>query len=1048
MSLKTVYQISDIHLRNVKRHVEYRQVFMKLFAEIRKRGTKDAIIYLAGDIVHSKLELSPELITEVSWLFTECSKLCPTIMITGNHDCNMNNSDRMDALSPIVEALNLPNFTYLRDSQVYYVDDVAFGVMSIFGKREDWPKPDSIEFDGARVKVALFHGPIDNSITDVGYVVSSRHYNTDIFDNFDVAMCGDIHKKQEMLSPSGCKIVYGGSCLQQNFGESLDGHGMIVWDMDTLEYESVDIPNDYGYYTMYIDKGVVPDALDIPKFPRLRVKMSNTDAVDAARAITEIKLRYNLSEFAVIHTDSFLKNRNNPTVSKLDFDDLSDVTHQNELMRNYVKRISPSIDQASIEKLEEINADINSRISLDDLRKNINWKPIRFEFSNMFSYGEDNVIDFTNMNGLVGLFAANATGKSSIMSAMSFCLFDKCERAFKAVTIMNSRKDTFHCKLDFQVDGVDYTIQRDAKTIRDKVKVDVQFWKTEAGVVTSLNGTERRDTNSVIEQYVGKYDDFALTAYSVQGNNALFIDKSQSERKDMLSQFMGLGIFDKLFDVASDDIKEVTTLIKNFKKTDFTTELSELETSFGEKKVEYNQLDADLKDLDTQKNNLESQIVQLSTDIVPIDAKLDLESLERERVSLESNISNTQTAIPEKTTSISDIAILMSEMTTSIEEHSTVNGVPIDTAKSELDKYTTKINSIGQEISMLKQSLISNRQKLERLAEHKYDPNCKFCVDNVFVKDAIKTREIVTEQEATLVKLEAEKVEYIGLLAPLSDVAVKWDELRELKSKYQNNIVRQEKLEAELKGLLTKKELYETQLVAVLVNIDKYYTNEETIQHNKKLAEDIKILKDEKTQLDYNINSIKQRLLKITSDAGSIKTSMDNIKKKIIEVKELEVKNQLYMLYIESVKRDGIPYELISNSLPVIESEINLILGQMVDFHILLDTDGKNINARIVYEDRDWALEMCSGMEKFISGLAIRVALINICNLPRPNFLVIDEGFGTMDSDNMASLHMLFEYLKNQFGFILIISHVDQLRDIVDVHIDIKKVNDFSKVTF
>ena len=100
--LKTIYHIADVHIRNVKRHKEYRQVFEKMFVEIRKRGTEDAIIYLAGDIAHAKLEMSPELVNEISWLIKECAKTCPTILITGNHDCNMNNMDRMDVHITIV----------------------------------------------------------------------------------------------------------------------------------------------------------------------------------------------------------------------------------------------------------------------------------------------------------------------------------------------------------------------------------------------------------------------------------------------------------------------------------------------------------------------------------------------------------------------------------------------------------------------------------------------------------------------------------------------------------------------------------------------------------------------------------------------------------------------------------------------------------------------------------------------------------------------------------------------------------------------------------
>jgi exonuclease SbcC len=164
------------------------------------------------------------------------------------------------------------------------------------------------------------------------------------------------------------------------------------------------------------------------------------------------------------------------------------------------------------------------------------------------------------------------------------------------------------------------------------------------------------------------------------------------------------------------------------------------------------------------------------------------------------------------------------------------------------------------------------------------------------------------------------------------------------------------------------------------------------------------------------------------------------------QIEELEEKHKLYTYYMDAVKRDGVPYELITKALPVIESEVNNILNQVVDFSIVLETDGKNINSNIVYNDQSWALEMGSGMEKFISGLAIRVALINICNLPRPNFLVIDEGFGTLDADNLSSLFMMMQYLKTQFDFLWVISHLEQMRDIVDGLIEIQKVNGFSKI--
>ena len=43
-------------------------------------------------------------------------------------------------------------------------------------------------------------------------------------------------------------------------------------------------------------------------------------------------------------------------------------------------------------------------------------------------------------------------------------------------------------------------------------------------------------------------------------------------------------------------------------------------------------------------------------------------------------------------------------------------------------------------------------------------------------------------------------------------------------------------------------------------------------------------------------------------------------------------------------------------------------------------------------------------MERFVSSLAIRIGLINVSTLPRPNFIVVDEGFGAFDSDDSVNM--------------------------------------------
>jgi exonuclease SbcC len=334
------------------------------------------------------------------------------------------------------------------------------------------------------------------------------------------------------------------------------------------------------------------------------------------------------------------------------------------------------------------------------------------------------------------------------------------------------------------------------------------------------------------------------------------------------------------------------------------------------------------------------------------------------------------------------------------------------------------------------------------LDKHEYDPNCKFCCDNEFVKDAMRAKEALPELEGFVKNATIQCTGIQQTLDSWEGVEEQFKQWKEYTDEYKRLVNVTERLEGDIRTADSKIELLQTQNETVNADIKRYNDNVETITKNQALDIQIQNVRRLKQGVEKQISDVNKLMLKLMSEVGATKTYIDNMVAKMEEVKELETKNQLYTFYLDAVKKDGVPYELISKALPAIENEVNNILGQVVDFSISMDTDGKNINAKIVYEDQEWALEMCSGMEKFISGLAIRVALINICNLPRPNFLVIDEGFGTLDADNLSSLFMMMQYLKTQFDFIWVISHLEQMRDIVDGLIEIKKIDGFSKINF
>lgn len=1044
--LKRIYHIADIHIRNLKRHQEYREVFNRLFDDIKNRGTEDSLIYLAGDLAHAKLEMSPELLNEINYFLKKCCELCPTILIAGNHDCNLNNVGRLDVLSPIVEALDLPNLIYLRDTQTYTYGGVRFDTFSIFDDKENW-KFEPLTSD--TTNIALFHGPILDATTDVGYHISSRHFTTEMFDGYQLALLGDIHKRQTMISPKGCKVVYPGSLIQQNHGEKLTEHGYAIWNIEDLSVEYVDVPNDYGYYTLMVENGEVPDVTDMPVKPRLRVLVSKTDVSDMKRVTTEIKKKYKVDEFTITRTDTLARLRTGNRDGKLNVGNVNDPQYQAGLIKDYLGR-NYMLDDETLGKIEDLNNKLNKRLTDDDLVRNILWKPIKFEFSNMFSYGENNVVNFDNMKGLLGVFAPNASGKSSLFDALSFCIFDKSSRAFKAQNVLNNRKSEFFCKLEFEINEEKFFIERTAKTSKkgDTVKVDVKFWKLDGDDIVSLNGTERRDTDKAIESYLGKYEDFVLTALSLQGNNSLFIDKSQSERKDLLAQFMGINVFDKLYDLASEDIKEVQVLLRNFKRTDFTSELATAETKLDELIDNYEGLEIEKEGYEDRQEELNEKITELSAQLVPMDGNLDITELTNRKNQLQTSLSDLEVTMGTKANNISIYIEKLVELKELIDTKAKPKGIDIEVVYSNYQKEQKALVEATKAYDTAKLYLSSAEEKIKHLDKHEYDPNCKFCCDNTFVKDAMRAKEALPQIEEIVRQALIDCTGIQQTIDTMEGVEEQYKEVAELKAKYEKGKGLHKNATLEFSGLVTQKELYEAQLTAVDLDIERYHANETNIQNNERLNDEIEYIRIELGKVTKDLREINSSLLTLNADVAKTNSYIQSITDKMKEAKGLEEQFQIYEYYLDAVKRDGVSYELIAKALPVIEGEVNNILQQIVEFGIVFDMSGKNVNARIVYEDQHWPLEMCSGMEKFISGLAIRVALINVCNLPRPNFLVVDEGFGTLDSDNLQSIFMMFDYLKTQFDFINIISHLDAMRDVVDTLVEIKKVDGFSQIQY
>jgi len=234
--IKKLIHFSDLHIRLFKDHELYRSILED--AIIQWNEIKPDRIVFTGDLVHSKNQMTPELIEMVSWVLTECSKIAKIILIPGNHDANLKNDERLDSITPIVNNLNNPNIVYYKNRGIYEDENVSWCVYSQFQGNIPPEIHTAMGF-----KIGLFHDPVVGLKTDLGYDFGDHAYDVEKFNGLDIVLCGDVHKRATFNIPNGKRGVMIGSMIAQNFGESITKHGYGIYDIENDEYKFVDVFN-------------------------------------------------------------------------------------------------------------------------------------------------------------------------------------------------------------------------------------------------------------------------------------------------------------------------------------------------------------------------------------------------------------------------------------------------------------------------------------------------------------------------------------------------------------------------------------------------------------------------------------------------------------------------------------------------------------------------------------------------------------------------------------------------------------------------------------
>ncbi len=283
-----IVHLSDIHIRSGdserSRYQEYNDVFANLMDSIRALPAvidRSSLIVITGDLFHHKNRIEPCGLELAIRLVTDLAQLAPVVLIRGNHDYRQDVPEERDTISALMN-YQIPNVHYFDSTGIHTIGNIHFGVTAvqdtllygatsgISSQLPPFPTPSRPAPDS--YSIALFHGSVISSTLQNGAPLTPtlHGYPIDWFGNaFDAILLGDIHLQQvkraecvdekapELPHTTRCHTyrykdgvvpwAYPGSLIQQDFGETLYGHGYILWNLRDKEIHTYHVRNPCGF---------------------------------------------------------------------------------------------------------------------------------------------------------------------------------------------------------------------------------------------------------------------------------------------------------------------------------------------------------------------------------------------------------------------------------------------------------------------------------------------------------------------------------------------------------------------------------------------------------------------------------------------------------------------------------------------------------------------------------------------------------------------------------------------------------------------------------
>ena len=1041
----------DTHIKNLKYHYEYRKVFEQAYQMLREQKV-DYIIH-CGDLAHTKTQLSPEYFELATEFLKNLADIAPTHIILGNHDGNLRNSTRQDAITPIVDALEHPDLHLHKFSGEVKLDhNVTLNVLSVFDET-NWTDPTDID----RINIALYHGAVNNSRTDLGWIMDHGDHDVSVFDKFDYAFLGDIHKTNQCLNDSGT-IRYCGSTIQQNHGETND-KGFLVWDIeDKTNYEvnHYVLENPKPFTTIELTpKGNMPRNLDIQEGCRLRIVTHHKVSLDKIRRVMDTaKSRFKPESLSFVNKAGLKR-------SSVDVDDLGSTENlrdpqvQERLIREYLKEYEP--DTKTLERVFQLNSRYDARVNGEDAsHRNVKWSLKNMQFDNLFNYGEANTVNFEKLNGVVGIFGKNYSGKSSIIDSALYTIYNSISKNNrKNLNIINQNKSSGCGRVEIDVAGKTYIIERKSEKYTKKLhgeeteeaKTDVEFTMIDPATdeEVSMNSLDRNGTDKAIRKIFGSLDDFLLTSMSSQMGAMTFINEGSTKRKEILAKFLDLDQFDKKFKLAKSDSIETRALLKKLEDNTFDEDIVNLETQ--------------LENNETEKTKQEKACKKFKNKLNKITARVDeIESLFAAAPVEIINIKKENKLLTKATKKLEDcglrIAAAQAKKERLLDKLANIKEFLSEYDSDALESKIAEVLTIKEEIRELETSLkIETRnkeayeKKLSVLDEVPCGPDCGL---RKYIKDAYEAKQLLSETRITIYNLQTD----LRLRnETLSEMNV--DSLRSQKQKYEKLLEKQRNLSTEATSLdlLVEKTNNEintltNDIKTTSERIQTYEDNKEAIENREELIQEQSDLADQKVLAENELSICEAKIMDFIKQHGGIEQQIINLQAKKQELEDLRTEYAAYDLFMRCTHSNGISYDVVKRMLPLINEEVSTVLANVTDFDIFFEAEKNKLDIFIKhpkYEARP--LEMASGAEKTLAAIAIRIALTNVSTLPKSDIMIMDEPGTALDAENLEGFMRVMEMIKGYYKTVLLITHLDSLKDIADMTIDIERQDGYAYVS-